>query len=68
MVDLDPPLRQQLLHVSIGQAVAQVPTHSEHDDLGWEPKPHERRGHRKHLTGTPTTTHHPSLAAFGARR
>jgi hypothetical protein len=43
VVDLDAPLGQQLLHVPIGQAVAQVPADRDRDHLGWEPEPIERR-------------------------
>jgi len=42
VVDLDPTFGQQLLDVTIGQAVAQVPAHRHHDHIGRESEPGER--------------------------
>jgi hypothetical protein len=41
VVDLDTAFGQQFLHVSVGQAVAQIPAHRDRDDLGWEPETRE---------------------------
>ena len=43
VVDDDAPLGQQLLDVSVGQPVAQVPADRDRDHLGREPEPGERR-------------------------
>ena len=43
VVDLDTALGQQLLHIAVKQAVAQVPADRHCDHLGWEPEPGERR-------------------------
>lgn len=59
LINLDPPLGQQLLHVTVGQPVAQVPTHRQHDDLTREAKPREA-GHRRRYS-TMATTHQLSL-------
>ncbi len=42
MVDLDTPLEQQFLDVTVGQAVAQVQPDRDHDRLRREPEPGER--------------------------
>jgi hypothetical protein len=38
VIDLDPAFGEQLLDVSVGQAIAQVPAHRHHDHLGREPE------------------------------
>jgi hypothetical protein len=43
VVDLDTALGQQLLHVPVGQAVAQVPADRDRDHLQREPEPGKRR-------------------------
>ena len=59
----DAPFRQQLLHVSVGQPVAQVPSHRHHDHLWWEAETGEARprGGRSGMT----TAHQLSLPARG---
>jgi hypothetical protein len=42
VINFDAALGKRLLEVPIRQAVAEVPTHGELDDLGREPKPRER--------------------------
>jgi len=46
MVDFDTPFAEQLLHVAVRQAVAQVPPHRHHDHLGREPEAREDRVRR----------------------
>ncbi len=41
VVDLDAALGEQLLHVAVGEAEAQVPADGEDDDVGWEAEPGE---------------------------
>jgi len=41
VVDLDPSLGEELLHVPVGQAEPQVPADRQGDDLGREPVPGE---------------------------
>jgi hypothetical protein len=41
VIDLDAALAQQLLDVAVGKAVAQIPAHRQHDDLGQKPIPGE---------------------------
>jgi hypothetical protein len=43
MVDLDTTLDQQFLDVAVRQVVPQVEPDGDHDDVGWEPEPGERR-------------------------
>jgi hypothetical protein len=43
MVDRNAALGEQLLDVAIRQAVAQVPAHCQHDDVGWEAEAGEGR-------------------------
>jgi hypothetical protein len=43
IVDLDTTLDQEFLDVAIRQAVAQVPPHRQHDDVGWEAEAGEGR-------------------------
>jgi len=38
VIDLDPTLTQQLLHVAIGEPIPQIPAHGEDDDLRREPE------------------------------
>jgi hypothetical protein len=42
VVDVDTTLGQQLLHVAVGRAVAQVPADRDRDHLRWEPESSER--------------------------
>ena len=42
MVNLDPTFGEQLLQISVGQSVAQVPAHRDQDDLRREPEAGER--------------------------
>jgi hypothetical protein len=41
VIDLDPALSEQLLNVSVGESLPQIPPDGEDDDLGREPEPHE---------------------------
>jgi hypothetical protein len=41
MIDLDPAFDQQLLDISVRQAITQIPTHRQHDDLWREAEPGE---------------------------
>ena len=43
MVDLNAAFDQQFFNVAVGQVVAQVPAHRDHDHLRWESEPGERR-------------------------
>jgi hypothetical protein len=47
VVDLDAAFDQQFLDIPVGQAVAQVPADRDHDHLGREPEPGERRPRRQ---------------------
>ena len=63
MVDIDPALCQQLLHVPIRQAVSQVPAHRHHDHLRREPEPGEGRGRIR-----TARTHHDRLTRWSGRQ
>jgi hypothetical protein len=63
MVNFDTPFRQQLLHVSVGESIAQVPSDCHHDHLRWEAETGEARPRHGH--SGKTTTHQPSLPACG---
>ena len=43
-VPFDAAFSEEFFHVAIGQAVAQIPTHSQQNHIGWEPVPGERSG------------------------
>jgi len=43
---------KKFLDVAIGQAIAQVPTHRDHDDVGREPVARERRAGRREPTSS----------------
>lgn len=43
VVDLDAALDQQPLHIAVGQAIAQVPPHRDHDHLGRETRSRRRQ-------------------------
>jgi hypothetical protein len=47
VVDFDATFDQQFFNIAVGQVVAQVPAHSNHDHLDWEPEPGERRPRRQ---------------------
>jgi len=47
VVDFDTAFDQQLLHVAVGQAVAQLPAHRHHDHLGREPEAREGGARRQ---------------------
>ncbi len=50
MVNFDTAFSKEFFHVSVRQAISQVPTHGEHDDFGREPAASERRTvHRRWL-------------------
>jgi len=62
VVNGDAALNTQLLDVSVGQPVAQLPAHLQHDDLTREAKPSEARPRRRHSTvATTHLTHQHSL-------
>jgi hypothetical protein len=50
---------EQLLHIAVGQAVAQIPPHRQHDDLTREAKPSEARLRGRY--STMATAHQLSL-------
>jgi len=58
-VDVDAPFSEQLLYIAVGQSVAQVPTHRQHDDLTGEAKPSETRLRWRY--STMVTAHQLSL-------
>jgi hypothetical protein len=62
MVDLDTSFRQELFKIPIRQAVAEVPTHRQHDHLRWKPEPDERRQMASRRCGLATTFHLGTLA------
>jgi hypothetical protein len=62
VVDLDPAFGEQLLEVAVGQAEAQVPAHREHDHIGREAEPGERRPGVRSRPGA-AGSHAGSLAA-----
>ena len=75
MVDIDTPLGEESLEIPVGESVAQVPTHSDHNDLGRKPESGGRRPGR--LDGWDETgMHHldslvhqwPGSEARGAER
>jgi hypothetical protein len=41
VIDLDAAFGQQFLDVAVGQSVAQIPPHRQHDDLGRKPEARE---------------------------
>lgn len=60
MVNVNAPLSQELLHVTVGESETQIPAHRQSDHLWWEPEANERRG----CDGPGKTTsgsHTPSL-------
>jgi hypothetical protein len=62
VVDLDTPLGEQLLDISVGQAEAQIPADGEHDDVGWEAEAGKGRS-RKRSWASAAASHTGSLAA-----
>jgi hypothetical protein len=50
VVDLDTALDQELFHVAVRKAVAQVPTDRNHDHFGREPEAREGRARRQRGT------------------
>jgi hypothetical protein len=59
VVDGDAPLSEQFFDIAIGQALAQIPAHRQHDDLTGEAKPSETRLRWRY--STTATAHQPSL-------
>ena len=43
VVDLETALGQQILYVSVGQAIMRIPAHRDRDHLRWKPEPGARR-------------------------
>jgi hypothetical protein len=43
VIDLDATLGEQLLDVTVGQAIPQIASDGDRDHLTWEPEPCERR-------------------------
>jgi hypothetical protein len=39
VIDGDTALGEQLLDISVRQAIAQIPAHRDQDDFRWEPEP-----------------------------
>jgi hypothetical protein len=62
LVDLDTALDQQLLHVAVGQAVAQIPPDRHHDHLGREPKAREGAARRSRRSRTGGQLHRSRMA------
>jgi hypothetical protein len=62
LIDVDAPLGQQLLHVTVGESEAQVPPHRQGDHLRREPKSGEARSRRGHSGRA--MTHQPSLPTW----
>mgnify|MGYP002147427170 CR=1 FL=1 len=61
-VNQDKKIAEKLREVAIGQSVAEVPTHGEHDHLGREPKPRERRQRScGWCCSTTATAHRPTF-------
>lgn len=52
--------QQQFFNVAVGEAVAQVPAHRDHDHLGSEPEPGERRTSRRDRASTSCALHRSS--------
>jgi hypothetical protein len=46
VINIDPALGQQLVHIPIRQAESEVPAHRKHDHLGREPETGKRRARR----------------------
>ena len=63
MVNGDAALSQQLLDVTVEQALAQIPPHRHHDDLTRKAEPSKARPQRRH--STVATTHQHSLPPAG---
>ncbi|MFT5531597.1 MAG: hypothetical protein ACI91O_001624 [Candidatus Poriferisodalaceae bacterium] len=42
VVYLDPTFDEEFFDVAVGESVAEVPAHGEHDDLGWKAVASER--------------------------
>jgi hypothetical protein len=59
VINLDTTLGQQLLDISIGQPVTQVPPHRNHDHIRREPETGEARP--RHWYSGGMTTHQPRL-------
>jgi hypothetical protein len=59
VINFDTTLGQQLLDISIGQPVTQVPPHRNHDHIRREPETGEARP--RHWYSGGMTTHQPSL-------
>jgi hypothetical protein len=56
VVDLDAPLVEEFLDISVRESVAEVPAHCQQDHARWEP---ESRKRRRSKAVTTTTTNHP---------
>jgi hypothetical protein len=64
MINLDATLGQQLLHIAVGQAVAQVPPHRDHDDIPRKSEPSKARSWCWY--SNTAATHHLSLPGLAA--
>jgi hypothetical protein len=64
VLDGDAPLSKQFFHVSVGQPVAQVSPHRQHDDLTREAKPRETRLRRRYSTTATAHQHRLSEAVI----
>ena len=67
VVDLDTPLGEELLEITVGQSVTQVPAHGNQDDVGWEPESSERRLRRLDWSNEVSALHSDSLACQRSR-
>src|SRR6266540_3144944 len=68
VVDLDASFGQELLHVPVGEAEAQVPPDRQGDDVGREAIPGEGRGGRRSGTKVTSRSHRASLPEDAATR
>jgi hypothetical protein len=66
VVYFDAALSEQLFHVAVGQPVARVPTHRQHDDLAGKRNPAKTRLRRR--CSTVTTAHQLSLLDLALRQ
>ncbi len=57
----DAALSEEFFEITVGQSVAQVPAHSEHDHLRHKPEPHERRQPRLRWWNSMTSANRASL-------
>jgi hypothetical protein len=61
VVDLDTAFEQQLLHVAVGEVIAQIPPDRDDDHLGRKAEPGERGRHRQRYAATGRQPHRTIL-------